>query len=260
MDSIGQQLPYVDYYEVILLGSREILEAKAISGEYNMGGAWADLASFPLLVENADKAGYTVRMYPGLLWGGSVSWAYNYTSKDPVLREIFNDLRFRRALSHAINRVEFGEVFNLGLTEPRQAAPPADWSFYDESFGRKYLEYDLDLANQLLDETGLEWNADRSHRLRPDGEPLILQTEIQELFGILDEWRAVALGTPEYVELGKQMVRINDENIWYNVVTGSPPSISHAVVVSAIDDSVMNVRDPVSDTGWWIIEMLWIDQ
>ena len=78
-----------------------------------------------------------------------MSWAYNYTSKDPVLREIFNDLRFRRALSHGINREEFGEVFNLGLTEPRQAAPPADWSFYDESFGRKYLEYDVDLANQL---------------------------------------------------------------------------------------------------------------
>ena len=361
VDPTGQQLPYADYYEVILLGSREILEAKAISGEFNMGGAWTDLASFPLLVENADKAGYTVRMFPGLLWGGSVSWAYNYTSNDAVLREIFNDLRFRRAMSHAINREEFAEVFNLGLTEPRQAAPPADWSFYDETFGRKYLEYDVDLANQLLDEMGLPWDADRRHRLRPDGKPLILQTEIgqeghrpgewefiirywskvgvevkykqvdhalyaqhllaneldigtwgaggppesvshaiypirlvppwhwraccalggmawhdwwesdgelgeeppqqiQELFGLLDQWRGVAMGTPEYIELGKQMVRMNDDNIWYNVVTGSPPSISHAVVVSAIDDSVMNVRDPDSDTGWWIIEMLWIDQ
>lgn len=361
VDPTGQQLPYVDYYEVILLGSREILEAKAISGEFNMGGAWADLASFPLLVENADKAGYTVRMYPGLLWGGSVSWAYNYTSKDPVLREIFNDLRFRRAMSHAINRAEFAEVFNLGLTEPRQASPPADWSFYDESFGRKYLEYDLELANQLLDEMGLEWDANRRYRLRPDGKPLILNTEIgqeghrpgewefivrywskvgvevkfkqvdqalyaqhllandldigtwgaggppesvshaifpirlvppwhwrtccalggmawhdwwesrgelgeeppaqiKELFAILDQWRAAAMGTEEYLELGKEMVRINDENIWYNVVTGSPPSISHAVVVSAIDESVMNVRDPDTDSGWWIIEMLWIDQ
>ena len=83
--------------------------------------------------------------------------------------------------------------------------------------------------------------------------------QIQELFGLLDQWRGVAMGTPEYIELGKQMVRMNDDNIWYNVVTGSPPSISHAVVVSAIDDSVMNVRDPDSDTGWWIIEMLWID-
>ena len=76
-------------------------------------------------------------MFPGLLWGGSVSWVSN----DAVLRDIFNDLRFRRAMSHAINREEFAEVFNLGLTEPRQAAPPADWSFYDETFGRKYLEY-----------------------------------------------------------------------------------------------------------------------
>ncbi|MEM7131609.1 MAG: ABC transporter substrate-binding protein [Chloroflexota bacterium] len=361
VDSAGNQLPYVDYYERILVGSREILEAKAIAGEYNMGGAWADLANFPLLVENAEQAGYTVRMFPGLLWGGSVSWAYNYTSNDPVLREIFNDLRFRKAMSYAINRVEFGEVFNLGLTEPRQAAPPADWSFYDESMGRNYLEYDVELANQLLDEMGLEWDADGERRLRPDGEPLILNTEIgeeghrpgewefivrywleigievkfkqvdqglyaqrllaneldigtwgaggppesvshaifpirlvppwhwrtccalggmawhdwwdsggelgevppeeiQELFGILDQWRAEPIGSPEYESLAKEMVRMNDENIWYNVVTGSPPSISHAVVVSAIDNSVKNVRDPDSDSGWWMIERLWIDE
>ena len=142
-------------------------------------------------MENADKAGYTVRMFPGLLWGGSVSWAYNYTSNDAVLREIFNDLRFRRAMSHAINREEFAEVFNLGLTEPRQAAPPADWSFYDETFGRKYLEYDIDLANQLLDEMGLPWDADRRHRLRPDGKPLILQTEIGQEGHRPGEWEFI---------------------------------------------------------------------
>ena len=32
---IGQQLPYVDYYEVILLGSREILEAK-VAGRHTV--------------------------------------------------------------------------------------------------------------------------------------------------------------------------------------------------------------------------------
>jgi len=361
VDSAGLQLPYADYYEVILLGSREILEAKAIAGDYNMGGAWADLANYPLLIENADRAGYTVRKYKGRLWGGSVSWAYNYTSNDPVLRDVFNDLRFRRAMSHAINRVEFGEVFNLGLTEPRQASPPSDWTFYDDSYGRKYLEYDVDLANSLLDEMGLKWDSKREYRVRPDGKPLILDTvigqegqrpgewefivrywskigvgvnwkqvdqglyaqrllaneldigtwgaggppesvshaifpirlvppwhwrhccalggmawhdwwdskgelgeeppeNIKELFAILDVWRAEAMGTDAYLKAGADMVKINDENIWYNVATGSPPSISHAVVVSAIDSSIKNVRNPDADAGWWYIERLWIDQ
>jgi peptide/nickel transport system substrate-binding protein len=361
VDSEGNQLPYVDYYERILVGSREILEAKAIAGEYNFGGAWADLANFPLLVENEEKAGYTVRAYPGLLWGGSVSWAYNYTSKDPVLREIFNDLRFRQAMAYAINREEFGEVFNLGLTQPRQAAPPSDWSFYDESMGQNYIEYNPELANQLLDEMGLEWDENHEWRLRPDGQRLTLNTEIgqeghrpgewefitrywtaigievkfkqvdqalygqhllandldigtwgaggpseavsharfpirlappwhwrdccalagipwydwwdsngekgeeppeiiKELYSLVEAWQAEPIGSERYVELGRELVRINGENIWYNVVTGSTPSISHAIVVSAIDNSVKNVRDPEANAGWWLIEMLWIEE
>ena len=44
----------------------------------------------------------------------------NYTHKDPVLREIFNDIRFRRALSHAINRSEVQELIFLGQGKPRQ--------------------------------------------------------------------------------------------------------------------------------------------
>ncbi|MBV7334094.1 ABC transporter substrate-binding protein [Chloroflexi bacterium TSY] len=362
VDSAGNQLPYIDFYERVLVGSREILEAKAVSGEYNFGGAWADLANFPLLVESSEQAGYTVRMYPGLLWGGSVSWAFNYTSKDPLKREIFNDLRFRKAMAYAINRDEYSQVFNLGLTELRNAAPPSDWSFYEDSQGRLYVEYDVDLANELLDELGLAWDANQEWRLRPDnGEQFIITTEIgqeghrpgewefitrywaevgievkfkqvdqqlyaqhllandldigtwgaggppetvshavypirlvppwhwrdccalagipwydwydsngekgeeppeiiKELYTILDEWKAEPIGSDRYVELGKEMVRINNENIWYNVATGSTPSISHAVVVSAVDNSVKNVRDPESGTGWWLIEMLWIDE
>ena len=361
VDSAGNQLPYIDYYERILVGSREILEAKAITGDYNFGGAWADLANYPLLQENSEAAGYTVRLYPGQNWGGSVSWAWNYTSKDPFLKELFNDLRWRRAMSLALNREDYNQVFNLGLTEPRQAVPPPDWSFREETMGYTDVNFDPDAANALLDELGLVWDANREWRLRPDtGEPLILFTEIgseghragewdfiisqwravgievkykavdhslyaehllandldigtwgaggpseavshavfpirlvppwhwrtccalagiawydwwesggekgeepppeiRELYAILDEWQNEPVGTERYRELGRELVRINEENHWWNVMTSPSPGISHAIAASAVDNSVKNLRDPDKDKGWWLIELLYIE-
>ncbi len=362
VDSAGNQLPYIDYYERILVGSREIMEAKAITGDYNFGGAWADLANYPLLVENSESAGYTVRLYPGQNWGGSVSWAWNYTSKDPYLREVFNDIRWRHAMAIALDREAYNQVFNLGLTEPRQAVPPPDWSFREEDMGYSHIEYDVDRANALLDELNLAWDANGEWRLRADnGEQFVLFTEIggeghragewdfiidmwrdvgievkyktvdhdlyaqhllandldigtwgaggpseavshavypirlvppwhwrpccalagiawydwwesggekgeeppaiiQELYDVLDEWKNEPLATERYKELGRRMVTINEENIWWNVMTSSSPGISHAIAASAVDNSVKNLRDPAADKGWWLIELLYIDE
>lgn len=362
VDSDGNQLPYIDYYERVLVGSREILEAKAITGDYNFGGAWADLANYPLLQENAEAAGYTVRLYPGQNWGGSVSWAWNYTSKDPFLKELFNDLRWRRAMSLALDREAYNQVFNLGLTEPRQAVPPPDWSFREETMGYTDVEFDPDTANALLDELGLSWDANEEWRTRPDtGEQFILFTEIgseghragewdfitsqwrdvgievkykqvdhalyaqhllandldigtwgaggpseavshavfpirlvppwhwrtccalagiawydwwesggeageeppeviQELYGLLDEWQDEPIGTARYKELGQEMVALNEENHWWNVMTSPSPGISHAIAASAVDNSVKNLRLPEKDGGWWLIELLYIDE
>ena len=38
---------------------------------------------------------------------------------------------------------------------------------------------------------GLEWNADRTHRMRPDGKPLILQTEIGQEGHRPGEWEFI---------------------------------------------------------------------
>lgn len=361
VDSAGNQLPYIDYYERVLVGSREILEAKAITGDYNFGGAWADLANYPLLQENSEAGGYTVRLYPGQNWGGSVSWAWNYTSKDPMLKELFNDLRWRRAMSLALNREDYNQVFNLGLTEPRQAVPPPDWSFRQETMGYTDVNFDPDGANALLDELGLAWDENEEWRTRPDtGEQLVLFTEIgseghragewdfiisqwravgievkykavdhslyaehllandldigtwgaggpseavshavfpirlvppwhwrtccalagiawydwwesggekgeeppaevQELYTILDAWQDEPVGTDRYKELGRELVRINEENHWWNVMTSPSPGISHAIAASAVDNSVKNLRDPGKDKGWWLIELLYIE-
>jgi peptide/nickel transport system substrate-binding protein len=108
----------------------------------------------------------------------------NYTHKDPEIREIFNDLRFRMALSHAINREEISENIFLGLTEPFVAAAGSLWTGYEEGMGEKYSEYDVAKANALLDEMGLEWDEAEEVRLTPSGEPLSLLLEWET------EWHA----------------------------------------------------------------------
>lgn len=241
VDPEGNQLPYVDYYERILVGSREVMEAKAVAGDYNFGGAWADLKNYPLLKDNEAEAGYTVRLYESYTWGGSICWTFNYTSKDPVLREIFNDLRFRRAMSHAIDRHEFNEIYNLGLAEIRQALPPADWSFgHNEEWGHMYTEYDVDLANQLLDEIGLEWDQNREWRLRPDGERLILQTVIGteghregEFEFLVDAWEKVGVGVKWNQvdqQLYTQRLLANELDIGTWGAGGPSESVGHAVI------------------------------
>jgi len=96
----------------------------------------------------------------------------NMTHKDPVLRKVFNDVRFRRALSLAIDREEINQVLFYGLAEPRQASFVSGSAYYDPEWEKAYAEYNPDLANKLLDEMGLKWDAKRQYRLLPDGRPL----------------------------------------------------------------------------------------
>ena len=79
------------------------------------------------------------------------------------------------------------------------------------------------------------------------------------MYAILDEWQNEPVGTERYRELGRELVRINEENHWWNVMTSPSPGISHAIAASAVDNSVKNLRDPDKDKGWWLIELLYIE-
>lgn len=91
-----------------------------------------------------------------------------------MLKEIVQDVRFRQALSLALNRREIRDVLLLGLGRPAQLSPLPGTPWYDEAFASAFAEYDPDRANQLLDDMGLVWDDDHEFRLRPDGENLLL--------------------------------------------------------------------------------------
>ncbi len=176
IDPEGNQLPYPDYHERWVTGNLEVLTAKVIAGEGTHASWYLTLTDFPLFKENEGKGGYTAGLYPDSR-ASEYGLAFNYGHDDLFLRELFNDLRWRMAMSHAMNRDEINELNFAGTGIPRQPIADPGASFYEEGIDQYYVEYDPDLANELLDEIGLPWDANHEWRTRPDGTPLTLTLE-----------------------------------------------------------------------------------
>jgi peptide/nickel transport system substrate-binding protein len=134
------------------------------------------ISDFPLLKENEAAGDYHVQTLKADFKTAFVI-SLNPVVKDPVLLEIFNDIRFRQALSIAMDRDALNEAVFFGLATPRQIAPLPSVSFYDDSWSDYMTGYDVDRANDLLDDMGLGWDASHNLRVRSDGKPLNILME-----------------------------------------------------------------------------------
>ncbi len=218
VDAAGNQLPYIDKIESTHVQDMETLNMKIISGEVDFNGFETTLANVPLYKENEKNGGYQVILTKNHLDPTDVY--LNLSNKDPVWREVVNDIRFRRALNMAINREEIIDGIYFGFAKPS--------TIMDST-------YDLDKANQLLDEMGMEKGAD-GYRVGPDGKRFIIPIEVggqasdispvAEL--IMEMWRDLGLdvqmkqidsalwGTRQNANELKCTVMWT-ENIWYNL-------------------------------------------
>ncbi len=176
VDTAGNQLPYADRQVVRFYSTPEMINLKAIAGELTYTTFVLYLKDYPLYKENEKKGDYRVTLWQNSL-GSNLGLGFNVTHKDPVLRAIFADVRFRQAMSLAINRDEINKVFFYGRGTPRQATTTPDTSFYEDWMGKYFVEYDADRANKLLDEIGLKWDQAHKVRLRSDGQPFSLTIE-----------------------------------------------------------------------------------
>ena len=101
----------------------------------------------------------------------------NMNTKNEVLREVFQNKDFRVALSHAINRQEIIDTVFVGQGIPYQGAPKPTSEYYNETLATQYTEYDVDLANEILD--GIYPEKDSNGvRLGPDGEPIRFDMDV----------------------------------------------------------------------------------
>ena len=174
VDTEGNQLPYIDQIQSTIVDP-EVYQLKVINGEADIAYGNLSLTNYPLYKENEQKGNYNVLLMPGGT-GSTLSVGFNFNDKDPVLRKIYHDIRFRQALSVAIDRDEINESVFFGRAVPRNVSPLPSTSYYKEEWSQYYTQHDPDLANRLLDEMGLRKGSD-GIRLRSDGKKLELLIE-----------------------------------------------------------------------------------
>ncbi|MCD6318271.1 ABC transporter substrate-binding protein [Candidatus Aerophobetes bacterium] len=174
VDPTGNQLPYIDYIVEDALGNAEAVNMKTMMGEVDFQGIYLDFQNYTLFMENSEKGNYRV-----LLWEIPyiVTIYINQNCKDPVLRKLFEDRKFRIALSLAIDRDSINEFCYQGVGIPHQATAGKSSLYYKEEFTKHYIEYDPQKANKLLDEIGLTKRDAEGYRLRPDGKTLAVVIE-----------------------------------------------------------------------------------
>lgn len=177
-DPDGSQLPYLDRVVYDVVSENEVMILKISNGEIDMHCRHVNIpANKPVLArsrEDGDYDFFEIRTTDT----NQMAIHLNLTNPDPVLSEVFQNKEFRIGLSHAINRQEIIDAVFQRQGEPWQVAPRPESPFYDEEYAQQYLEYDPDLANQILDDAGFEQRDEDGIRLRPDGKPIAFTVEI----------------------------------------------------------------------------------
>jgi peptide/nickel transport system substrate-binding protein len=202
VDPEGNQLPYIDEIELKLFEDPEALNLYAINGNIDFQFRRMSLSNYPVFKENEAKHGYHILPWPDAV-PSKIAYYFNQSIADESLRKIFQEKKFRQAMSVAINRAEINEVSYLGLGVPRgvYTVVPAS-PYYEEGIDQQYAEYNVELANKLLDEIGLKKGAD-GFRTKPDGSPLEITVEgmdwdkasTDEVQLVVSYWNAVGVKT-----------------------------------------------------------------
>jgi len=166
-DEAGNQYPYIDTLAFTLTSDTEVIKAKANAGDLDFQYRHIQTQDMAMLKEGSKTKGYDV-----YIWSSPSAEAClfpNYNTKKPNLSALFNDKRFRQALSYSLNRKEVIDLLAYGMATPSQASNGPGTPHYDKEWAGKYVEYAPDKANAILDEMGLKWDAKKEYRTFPDG-------------------------------------------------------------------------------------------
>ncbi len=199
VDPEGRQLPYFNKVAFQVVDSK-LIAAKTEAGESMLQGKDLRFADYTFLKEGEKSGGYYV-----LLWrnspGSNLALYPNLTTKDPVWRALNRDVRYRRALSLAIDRHQINQVVFFGLArEGANTVLPAS-PLYKPDYQAAYAIHNTREANRLLDEIGLTKRDDEGFRLLPDGRQLTVivdtsgqtaeESDVLEL--IRDDWAQIGV-------------------------------------------------------------------
>lgn len=206
VDPEGNQLPYLDGIQMTLAENLEVLNLRAIAGEYDLQERHTDIAKLPVFLENMEQGDYSVHLDPGA-YGSDATLQINHSyDADPEVVKWLQNVDFRRALSMGIDRDQLNETYWLGVGSPGSVAPAPDSpQSPGEEWRAMWAVRDVDQANQLLDGIGLTEKDDEGFRLRSDGNGR-LRLEVFAVAGAFVPFPRIAQSiAQQWQEIGIQL-------------------------------------------------------
>ena len=242
VDTEGNQLPYVDriLYQVKTQG---LVALTAANGEVTMQGRHIRYDDYTLLMSQRKRYGFDVRhWYPGdgAKYGISINLNRRIEPDRPDTKhkhELFNDKRFRQALSLAIDRQAISHAEYNGQPEPAMSGPGPGSYFYRPELYKKYSQHDPDRANALLDEIGLTRRDREGYRTFRDGTRMTILLNYCSFTGpgpgqfLVDDWAKVGV---------RVILRERSRSLFYTEKAG----LKHDLTVWGASGEFFPLTDP----------------
>ena len=248
VDADGNQLPYIDRIRMTLGESLEVINLRAIAGEYDSQARHIDISKLPVFLENQQKGGYRVYLDPSDQ-GADVGLFCNQTyEKDPEIAKWLSNREFRIALSHGIDRAQINETFVLGLGQTGSGAPGERTLYFPGAeYKTLHTGYDVKKANAMLDKLGLTKKDSEGYRLRADGGGRLRLslttylgflpfTQVAEM--VVQQWKQIGIrGEVQEMERGLATARLraNEHQIYFETQWGADNMFGHSPFFFPID-------------------------
>ncbi len=126
VDTAGNQLPYIDRIAMGLAENLEVLNLRAIAGEYDFQERHVGLSKLPVFLENQKKGNYSIHLDTSQSGCDAALLVNTAYEADPEIAKWLTDKDFRHALALGIDRDQLNEAFWLGIGTPGSCAPAED--------------------------------------------------------------------------------------------------------------------------------------
>ena len=217
VDTEGNQLPYIDEMSWPQTAEPQVRILKALAGEVDMDRISKLTSDFTALKKGEKEGDYTTRMmelddHANML----VLFPNQDYEGDAEVQRLMRSTDFRKALSMGIDRETHNEILGVGLSTPAQSVilPTSPGGSLETS--EAYTQLDLEKANAMLDELGLDKRDSDNYRLGKDGEELSFLVHFEAGRKISEE--GAILLKADMDKLGLRFIMRSDEKSFFNQI------------------------------------------
>ena len=227
VDPEGNQLPYIDYVEVDIVGDRETRILQLSQGKYEIDFRGSNNPlDIPFLTEQAESGNY--HLQPGWMNGAGAwpGWLINQDYvPDEGIRDLLRDVNFRKGLSVAMDRERIIDVAWGGIGTPQQSTiSPQSWHFASpegqevfKAWQQADATYDPDLAVEYFEKANFTDQDGDGFRDLPSGEPFQLVID-------MTGWARDEVETPAAETFRGNLIELGVDVAPLNMVSGTPDS------------------------------------